>query len=241
MQCANAPVEPFVLIAVDGGEVGAWLEVATACLVGERIIGMGSDLGTPGDAMGTRVTIPRILIRPVLRAALVSCLGSRSRAGMPFTPPPVGGRLKPAAPARGKHVLVVEDDPTNQMIVCGMLQNAGYLTTTVSDGQEALTVLAQSVFDVVLMDWQMPGLDGLATTRLLRAGMAGRFATIVPIVGLTANAFTEDRAACVAAGMNDYLSKPVLMSALLTVVDRWTTRPGGDDSSLRSSAFAPLL
>jgi signal transduction histidine kinase/CheY-like chemotaxis protein len=241
MQYANTPVEPFLLMAVDAGEVGAWLEVSTACLAGERIIGMGSDLGTTGDAIGTRVTIPRILIRPVLRAALVSCLGCGSRGRVPYTPQPVRGRATPSAPGRGKHVLVVEDDPTNQMIVCGMLQNAGYLTTTVSDGQEALTVLGQRVFDVVLMDWQMPGLDGLETTRLLRAGVAGRFAAVVPIVGLTANAFTEDRAACVAAGMNDYLSKPVLMSGLLAVVDRWTTRPGGDDSAVRSSAFAPLM
>jgi CheY-like chemotaxis protein len=126
------------------------------------------------------------------------------------------------------------------MIVCSMLRNAGFRTSTASDGAEALALLGHQVVDVVLMDWQMPDMDGLEVTRRLRAGLAGRFAQVVPIIALTANAFAEDRAACLAAGMNDYLTKPVLMKSLLDAVRRWTARPGGDEESERTSAFGPL-
>ena len=101
-------------------------------------------------------------------------------------------------------------------------------------------MLGRQIVDVVLMDWQMPDMDGLEVTRRLRAGKAGRFARVVPIIALTANAFAEDRAACLAAGMNDYLTKPVLLQNLLDAVYRWTARPGGDEESERASAFGPL-
>ena len=107
-------------------------------------------------------------------------------------------------------MLVVEDDRLNQTIVCSMLHNAGYQTTAADDGKQALDLMSRQIFDLVLMDWQMPDMDGLEVTRRIRAGEAGRYGRIVPIVALTANAFAEDRAACLDAGMNDFLTKPVL-------------------------------
>jgi two-component system sensor histidine kinase BarA len=124
-------------------------------------------------------------------------------------------------------VLVVEDDPINQTIVCAMLQNAGYRTSTANDGSSALARIGRERFDLVLMDWQMPDMDGLEVTRRLRAGAVGRHGEVVPIVALTANAFAEDRALCLAAGMNDFLTKPVLAASLEAALSRWTaaTRP----------------
>ena len=136
-------------------------------------------------------------------------------------------------------VLVVEDDAMNQMIVCSMLQNAGYLTSTADDGAQALDLLSRETFDLVLMDWQMPDMDGLEVTRRLRSGAVGDFGTVVPIVALTANAFAEDRAACLAAGMNDFLTKPVLAESLIAAVTRWLGRAKNTEMA-PSSAFAPF-
>ena len=93
----------------------------------------------------------------------------------------------------------------------------------VGDGEEALAALRTVRYDAVLMDWQMPGVDGLTATRLVRAagGAAGR----TPIIALTANAFPTDREACLAAGMGDYLAKPVELDALREMLGRWVSAP----------------
>ena len=117
-------------------------------------------------------------------------------------------------------LLVVDDDSTNQMIVSAMLQHAGYIAVAAGDGRRAICLLTEQHFDLVLMDWQMPDMDGLEATRRLRAGAAGERGLTVPVVALTANAFSEDRSACLAAGMNDFLTKPVLSSHLIAVVQR---------------------
>ena len=129
----------------------------------------------------------------------------------------------------GQHILVVEDDELNQTIVCALLQHAGHRVSLASSGAQALATLAQAnTIDMVLMDWQLPDMDGLEVTRRLREGQAGAMGRCVPIVALTANAFAEDRAACLAAGMNDFLSKPVLLADLLDAVSRQANKnPAG--------------
>jgi CheY-like chemotaxis protein len=87
--------------------------------------------------------------------------------------------------------------------------------------------LQQDSFDVVLMDWQLPEMDGIEVTRLVRSGAAGETARQVPIVALTANAFAEDRQACLDAGMNDFLTKPVLAAGLMATVERWARKRSG--------------
>ena len=145
------------------------------------------------------------------------------------TPPaaPVPAAAPATAPAAAKavprsaHVLVVEDDLLNQNIVCRLLAHAGHQATAASNGAAALTLVAESRFDLVLMDWQMPDMDGLEVTRRMRSGLAGPQGCTVPVVALTANAFAEDRAACLAAGMDDFLTKPVQSHRLLDAVGRW--------------------
>jgi CheY-like chemotaxis protein len=169
------------------------------------------------DALG----LPRAMSRPVLRSALVSRLGA-SVTGRPpqaptATPPPAAGNV-------AGRVLVVEDDAINQVVVRSMLEHAGFSCTVACNGAVALQLLAQAPFDLVLMDWQMPDMDGLEATRRLRHGDAGERNRQVPVVALTANAFAEDREACLAAGMNDFVTKPVLATHLVAVVERWALR-----------------
>jgi signal transduction histidine kinase/ActR/RegA family two-component response regulator len=121
----------------------------------------------------------------------------------------------PAA-ARGR-ILIVEDNRVNQQVVAGLLTKKGYETTVVNHGGEALAALEAASFDLVIMDIQMPVLDGLEATRRIRLEERWRN---LPIVGLTAHAMAGDRERCIQAGMNDYLTKPVRGPALLETVKR---------------------
>ncbi len=116
-------------------------------------------------------------------------------------------------------VLVVEDSAVNRRVVQRMLEKLGCRVTLAESGAEALEVAARAKFDLVLMDCQMPEMDGMETTRRLQAIWAPD--RQVPIVALTANAMQGDRAACLAAGMSDYLTKPIEMAALEAALDRW--------------------
>ena len=123
------------------------------------------------------------------------------------------------APRLRGRVLVVEDQALNREVAEGMLAALGLQATTAADGRQALDKLAGEKFDVVLMDCQMPVMDGFSATAELRRreGAGGR----MPIVALTANATSEGREACLAAGMDDYLAKPFSRSALHAVLARW--------------------
>jgi CheY-like chemotaxis protein/anti-sigma regulatory factor (Ser/Thr protein kinase) len=124
---------------------------------------------------------------------------------------------------RGRTALVVDDDLVNRMLAAEMLKGAGIEVIEAESGLHALQALKAHRPDIVIMDWQMPGMDGLEATRLIRHGEAGEAARDVPVLGLTANAFDQDRHTCLAAGMNNVLTKPVTRDALLTEVAFWTT------------------
>ena len=116
----------------------------------------------------------------------------------------------------GWKALVVEDNPVNRLVTCGYLKHLGVSTVTVEDGESALEQVQQEPFDLVIMDVQLPDLDGLETTRRIRAGeSAGQH---LPIVALTANAFSEDRDACLQAGMDVHLRKPLRLADLASAL-----------------------
>ena len=117
-------------------------------------------------------------------------------------------------------VLVAEDNPVNQELVCEMLKILGCRVTVVEDGQGAIDACTHQPFDVVLMDCQMPEVDGFAATAEIRRREAEAGGTRMPIVALTANAMCGDREHCLAAGMDDYLSKPFRQSELSNVLAR---------------------
>ncbi len=138
----------------------------------------------------------------------------------PAPPAPVAHPVGPAARQvdRGR-VLVVEDNTTNQMVALGLLARLGFEAEVVSNGQQAVEAVARSAYDVVLMDCHMPVMDGYEATAAIR-GQAGGGAR-VPIVAMTANALTGDRERCLAAGMDEYVPKPVNLGDLDRVLSRW--------------------
>ncbi len=120
----------------------------------------------------------------------------------------------------GLRVLLVEDNPTNQLVATGILAQIGLRADVAANGIEALRSLASLPYDLVLMDAQMPQMDGLEAARAIRAGASGVLDPRVPIIAMTAHALEGDRERCLAAGMDDYVSKPVHRADLLAAIRR---------------------
>ena len=115
------------------------------------------------------------------------------------------------------HVLLVEDNAVNQMLATAILKKAGHKVEVAVDGVEAVTAVRENIYDVVLMDIQMPEMDGLEATRTIRRLADPEHANIYIIV-MTANALMGDRDTCISAGMNDYLPKPIDQKKLLAAL-----------------------
>ena len=132
-------------------------------------------------------------------------------------------------------VLVVEDSPVNRLVAVRVLERCGFRAHVVNDGREALQALASQRYDAVLMDCQMPDIDGYEATRELRRRENGGRHT--PVIAMTAHAMTGDRERCLEAGMDDYVAKPVRAQTLNDVLRRWIDAP--DEAALAVSVGAP--
>jgi signal transduction histidine kinase/CheY-like chemotaxis protein/HPt (histidine-containing phosphotransfer) domain-containing protein len=128
-------------------------------------------------------------------------------------------------------ILLVEDNKTNQQLALAILKKFGLTADAVDDGAAAITALTTTAYDLVLMDLQMPGMDGLSATRQIRAAGSKVLNPEIPIIALTANAMAGDRERCVEAGMNDYLSKPIHIEALERTLKQWLPKGKGAPKS----------
>ena len=143
------------------------------------------------------------------------------KAGQPFcTENESGTDVRPAA-ISGARILLAENNLFNQQVATEFLENVGATVCVAQNGKEAIDLLAHECFDCVLMDLQMPVLDGFETTRLIRAdpALAG-----MPVIAMTANASEEDRERCLTAGMNDFIGKPFRPDAFYAVIAKWLAR-----------------
>lgn len=121
----------------------------------------------------------------------------------------------------GVRVLLVEDELVNQMVCKQVLQKMGIEVTAVENGQQAIDAVFSDRFDLVLMDCQMPVMDGYAATRSIRTDEQARSLPRLPIIAFTAHAMRGDREACIDAGMDDYLSKPFEIVDLQNILQQW--------------------
>jgi CheY-like chemotaxis protein/HPt (histidine-containing phosphotransfer) domain-containing protein len=126
----------------------------------------------------------------------------------------------PALPAHAQ-ILVVEDNATNQQVIIRMLEKLGLRASLAADGQEAIDILGRLHHDLVLMDCQMPVMDGYEATRRIRRGAAGTGNQGIRIVAMTANTMVGDRERCIEAGMDDFIAKPVDLQHLVVKLAQW--------------------
>jgi two-component system, sensor histidine kinase and response regulator len=172
----------------------------------------------PGDIeRSRRLGVSQHLTKPVrreeLRAAIASTLLGQvaSRHGNAAEIPD-GRTLSPS------RILLAEDNAVNQRLAMRILEKAGHTVVLANNGREALAALQTQAFDLILMDVQMPEMDGFEATRAIRKSEAGRN-THIPIVAMTAHAMTGDRERCLSAGMDDYISKPIRAAELLSLIE----------------------
>jgi CheY-like chemotaxis protein/nitrogen-specific signal transduction histidine kinase len=234
--------DPFVRAAAaaqieaSGGVISAKAPVAlidhAARLAGQGLV------SRPADARGIVLLKPSerdliaryrsagfhgYLIKPLRRGSVAERVLAASGAQQmmqpgPPPPPPEDDRVA-LTRFSGTRVLLVEDNPVGALLAATLLKREGCAVETAASGHEALDALKRARYDLVFMDMRMPGMDGPSAARAIRAR-----GDETPIVALTANAFAEDRRACLEAGMDDHLVKPLELEALRASLARWTNR-----------------
>jgi CheY-like chemotaxis protein len=180
-------------------------------------------------------SVDAVLTKPVkpsaLHDTLVTVLAASEGRAVPSGRGPERPTLDPEMARRHPlSILLAEDNAVNQKLALRLLANMGYEADLAADGLEAIAALERTPYDVILMDVQMPQLDGLEATRRIRARWPER---PVRIVAMTANAMAGDRDACLAAGMNDYVSKPIRPPELMAALDRVPSGSGATSGARR--------
>jgi CheY-like chemotaxis protein len=266
-RCALADPQllQHLLCAMIDGAVDRWtagaggtVTVTAAVLEHGGELALHVDVTEPDDAVAGGA--PTHLVEIALTEALTASLGgtltrARGESGahsvtsvsVPLTPveatstvhtPPAAAPTIAVHPPAALRVLLAEDNEINRMLAQRQLGKLGHVLRTVEGGVAAVQAVCAGEVDVVLMDCHMPDIDGLEATRQIRAAEAHRGdGRRVPIIAVTADALPENRAACLAAGMDDFLSKPVDLTQLSDALHRWTATDG---ASAAQDADAPL-
>ena len=236
--------QPFHVALVDmkmprmtGIELARAVRQDTA-LVDTRLV-MLTSLSGHGDAAAARAAgFDFYLTKPVSRSDLNTVLSKTTGVEPTIVP---GTATAPAAPdpLQGLHVLIAEDNPVNAEIAQELVRSLGCTVDLAEDGQEAIDAVARTRYDLVLMDCQMPNVDGYAATRHIREAAVNGGRTL-PIIAVTANAMPEDRRRCIDARMTDFVAKPYRPDTLAEAIERCLGSRGASTAS-REQAVTPAL
>jgi PAS domain S-box-containing protein len=235
MREATAAEKPYdlVLLDVQMPEMDGWMLAraiqADPVLVGTMLIVLTSFGQTLSPAELKAAGIEAYLVKPVKQARLLDCVVSAMNRKNTFKLTVVATTAistEPSPVLDKVHILLAEDNRVNQKVALARLQKLGYRADAVLNGVEALEALRRSPYDLILMDCQMPEMDGYEATHAIRQaeqGLERRCLWNAPIyiIAMTANAMEGDREKCLAVGMDDYLSKPVLVPELQVALERW--------------------
>ena len=193
----------------------------------ETLLVMLTSVGQRGDAAELqKIGLSAYLIKPVRKSQLYDCLvtvlGAARSQGARIAARPILTRygLQEEKKRRAR-ILLAEDNAVNQKVALKILERLGYRADVVGDGKEALAALERIPYDLVLMDVQMPEMDGFEATRAIRDGRAKVLDRNVPIIAMTAHAMKGDRERCLEAGMDDYIGKPVTPTAVKEILDKY--------------------
>ncbi len=185
--------------------------------------------------LGVRAYILKPVRKSELLAACLAVLGDATKL--------LSGesalKSRPSATPTGTRILLVEDNPVNQRVAARMMESQGHFVRIAGDGGEALSILSQEEFDLIFMDIQMPGIDGLNATRTIRE-RERQTGGHVPIVAMTAHAMRGDEERCIEAGMDGYLSKPVSGKAIAQAIQKFARIPNSD-APIRQQAAAKVM
>lgn len=228
---AAAEKDPFHIVIADLQVPGMDGEGLAQTIKGDPVLGAMRVVFLEPVGSPIRLRAPEVeklvtyLAKPVRSRELLEALcsipgmaepGSQNGAGSRAA----GAAVRSIAGIEGR-ILLAEDNVTNQKVAVGILSKFGLRVDVTSNGIETLKALETKAYDLILMDVQMPVMDGFEATRKIRASNSEAFNSRIPIIALTAHARESDRKDCVAAGMDDYLSKPVTAAALIETVLRW--------------------
>ncbi len=246
LRAATATQHPFDLAILDlhmpdkdGLQLAQAIrtEPSWAALPLLMLTSVGYDAGAPGvPAVDGWVTKP--VRHALLRQAILGLLQSRPHQPVhhpaELIPEPVNTQ------SCDRRILLVEDTPVNREVAIGMLEILGHRIQAVENGRLAVEAVTRERFDLILMDCQMPEMDGFTATGAIRTQeRAAPDCPHVPIIALTANAMEGDRARCLAAGMDDYLAKPFTMAQLSAVLTQWLPTPTGSSETPATHPSAP--
>jgi two-component system sensor histidine kinase/response regulator len=189
----------------------------------------------PEHAEARAAGIVRVLTKPVRQSRLLDAIASAMRGPVPTRE----GRPRPQPTARTvAPVLVVEDQDANRLLLVRQLERRGYRVRVARNGREALEMMSSEPLALTFMDCQMPELDGFEVTRRFRRRETTSGGSHLPIVAMTAHALEGDRERCLAAGMDDYLTKPLRTTELDTALERWLEVDDGPDAEEHTSTGA---
>jgi CheY-like chemotaxis protein/HPt (histidine-containing phosphotransfer) domain-containing protein len=184
-----------------------------------------------------------ILVKPVRRAQILALLSRNEESKLTEQPVDSTPKIHKAVVAQevksanAIRILLVEDNVTNQIVAQKILEKLGFHADIAVNGRAAIDALRKHPYDLILMDCQMPEMDGFEATRCIRSGQHGVLNPQIPVIAMTANALKGDREICIKAGMNDYLTKPVLPDKLAEALEKWLKKskdiPGTDDVGSR--------
>ena len=232
--------EPAAVVLIDNnldGHDGIWLaqQIRRLAAPPAALVLLTSLSASAPD--GDKKLIDRVITKPARSAVLVRALADLTRA--PGARPERQNGSARELPFSDVRILLAEDNPVNQQLACRLLQRLGADVVVANNGLEVLSALEDGDFDAVLMDCQMPEMDGYEATRQLRGSASTARNPKIPVIALTAHALATDRAKCLAAGMDDYLTKPInpvhLQRALLRSLPSTrevASRIGADDDGL---------